>query len=276
MTDAPQFTTITYETRDHIAEIGLNRPEVLNAINSTMLTELNLALDLAEADPEVNVILLSGHGRAFSAGFDLKESAARGTVTLAQWRQFLQVDFDLIMRFWDCPKPTVAAVQGHCLGGGFEMAMACDLTVASETALLGEPEVKFGSGVVALLLPWLTGPKMAKEIVLTGQDKLTSQRAYEIGLLNRVVPQAELIQTARTLAGAMSGAAGASVRMSKQAINRSYEMMGMRNALRQALELDIYIEANGGPEREAFNRIRREEGLKAAIAWRERRPGQTG
>lgn len=276
MTDAPQFTTITYETRDHIAEIGLNRPEVLNAINSTMLTELNLALDLAEADPEVNVILLSGHGRAFSAGFDLKESAARGTVTLAQWRQFLQVDFDLIMRFWDCPKPTVAAVQGHCLGGGFEMAMACDLTVASETALLGEPEVKFGSGVVALLLPWLTGPKMAKEIVLTGQDKLTSQRAYEIGLLNRVVPQAELIQTARTLAGAMSGAAGASVRMSKQAINRSYEMMGMRNALRQALELDIYIEANGGPEREAFNRIRREEGLKAAIAWRERRSGQTG
>lgn len=276
MTDAPQFTTITYETRDHIAEIGLNRPEVLNAINSTMLTELNLALDLAEADPEVNVILLSGHGRAFSAGFDLKESAARGTVTLAQWRQFLQVDFDLIMRFWDCPKPTVAAVQGHCLGGGFEMAMACDLTVASETALLGEPEVKFGSGVVALLLPWLTGPKMAKEIVLTGQDKLTSQRAYEIGLLNRVVPQAELIQTAGTLAGAMSGAAGASVRMSKQAINRSYEMMGMRNALRQALELDIYIEANGGPEREAFNRIRREEGLKAAIAWRERRSGQTG
>lgn len=276
MTDAPQFTTITYETRDHIAEIGLNRPEVLNAINSTMLTELNLALDVAEADPEVNVILLSGHGRAFSAGFDLKESAARGTVTLAQWRQFLQVDFDLIMRFWDCPKPTVAAVQGHCLGGGFEMAMACDLTVASETALLGEPEVKFGSGVVALLLPWLTGPKMAKEIVLTGQDKLTSQRAYEIGLLNRVVPQAELIQTARTLAGAMSGAAGASVRMSKQAINRSYEMMGMRNALRQALELDIYIEANGGPEREAFNRIRREEGLKAAIAWRERRSGQTG
>lgn len=275
MTDATKFDAITYEVRDHIAEISLNRPEVLNAINSTMLAELNLALDLAEANPEVNVILLSGRGRAFSAGFDLKESAARGDVTLAQWRQFLQVDFDLIMRFWDCPKPTIASVHGHCLGGGFELAMACDLTVASDTAMLGEPEVKFGSGVVALLLPWLTGPKMAKEIVLTGLDKLTSQRAYEIGLLNRVVAQAELEDTARNLAGAMSSAAGASVRMSKQAINRSYEVMGMRTALRQALELDIYIEANGGPEREAFNRIRREEGLKAAIAWRERRSAQT-
>ncbi|KJS42977.1 MAG: enoyl-CoA hydratase [Roseovarius sp. BRH_c41] len=275
MIDAPAFTAITYETCNRIAEISLNRPEVLNAINGTMLTELDRALDLAEADPEVNVILLSGHGRAFSAGFDLKESAARGEVTLAQWRQFLQVDFDLIMRFWDCPKPTVASVHGHCLGGGFELAMACDLTVASDTAMLGEPEVKFGSGVVALLLPWLTGPKMAKEIVLTGLDKLTSQRAYEIGLLNRVVPHAELEEAALSLASAISSAAGASVRMSKQAINRSYEVMGMRAALRQALELDIYIEANGGPEREAFNRIRREEGLKAAIAWREKRSART-
>lgn len=271
MTETPKFDTILYGVEDCIAEISLNRPEVLNAINTRMLEELDDALDLAEADPGVNVIILSGQGRSFSAGFDLKESAARGSVTMDQWRQFLQADFDLIMRFWDSPKPTVAAVQGHCVGGGFKLAMACDLTVATESALFGEPEVKFGSGVVALLLPWLVGPKMAKEMLLTGQDKLSAARALEIGLLNRVSPDEDMPTTARELARAMSTAAGASVRMTKLAINRSYDSMGMRQALRQALELDIYIEANGGPEREEFNRIRKQDGLNAALAWRERR-----
>ncbi|MEQ8895941.1 MAG: enoyl-CoA hydratase-related protein [Roseovarius sp.] len=271
MTATHAFDTILYSVDGSIAEISLNRPEVLNAINSRMLEELDHALDLAESDSEVNVIILSAQGRSFSAGFDLKESAARGTVTMDQWRQFLQTDFDLIMRFWDSPKPTVAAVQGHCVGGGFELAMACDLTVATESALFGEPEVKFGSGVVAMLLPWLTGPKLAKEMLLTGQDKMTSARALEVGLLNRVTLEEDMPATARELARAMSTAAGSSVRMTKAAINRSYDAMGMRQALRQALELDIYIESNGGPEREEFNRIRKQDGLNAALAWRESR-----
>lgn len=273
MTETTAFTTINFKIKDAIAEISLNRPDVLNAINNSMLTELNAAMDIAEADPSVRAILIHGNGRAFSAGFDLKESALRGHTTIQQWRDILTADFEVIMRFWDSPKPTVAAVHGHCVGGGFEVAMACDVTLAAESARLGEPEVKFGSGIVALLLPWLTGPKQAKELLLSGEDKLTAARAHEIGLLNRVVDDGELLDAARRMASSLSEGAAASVRFTKLAINRSYDLMGMRAALMQALELDIYIESSGGPEREEFNRIRRESGLKAAIDWREGRHG---
>src|SRR6202034_4603675 len=104
-----------------------------------------------------------------------------------QTRQVLQADFDLIMRFWHSPKPTLAAVHGYALGGGFELAMACDMTIAAEYAVFGEPEPKFGSGIVALLLPWITGPKQAKEMLLFGNDRVSAQKACQMGLVNRVV-----------------------------------------------------------------------------------------
>src|SRR6185312_12500510 len=97
-----------------------------------------------------------------SAGFDLKSSAARGPLTIAQWRKVLEDDLDLVLRFWDSPKPTIAAIHGYCIGGAFEIALACDISIAAESSLLGEPEVRFGSGIVAMLLPWITGPKQAK------------------------------------------------------------------------------------------------------------------
>lgn len=273
MSDGARFATLRYAAADGVAEIRLNRPEVLNAIDAAMVRELGLALDLAEADDTVAAIVLSGEGRAFSAGFDLKESAARGETSPQQWRAILEADFALIMRFWDSPKPTIAAVHGHCIGGGFELAVACDITVAAETAVMGEPEVRFGSGIVALLLPWITGPKQAKEILLTGQDRIGAAEALRMGLVNRVVAPADLRAAAFAIAGEIRSGARDSVRLTKLAINRSYELMGMRAALAQALELDILIETSGGPERTEFNRIRREQGLRAAIAWRDaRRP----
>ena len=154
------FETIEYEVRGAIAVLALNRPEKLNAITDALIDELNHALDLAEADEAVRVVVLHGNGRAFSAGFDLEGGTAAGD--LAFKRALLQKDFDIIMRFWDCPKPTIAAVHRYCLGGALEMALACDLTVASTGCRLGEPEPKFGSGSVALLLPWITGPKQTQ------------------------------------------------------------------------------------------------------------------
>lgn len=271
MTEDNGFTTLALTVGDGIAELRLNRPQVLNAIDSVMVAELNRALDRLEADDAVRVIVVSGEGRAFSAGFDLKESAARGHTTPAQWRDILESDFDVIMRFWESPKPTIAAVHGACIGGAFELALACDITLAAEGSIMGEPEVRFGSGIVALLLPWITGPKQAKELLLAGIDRLDPERALAMGLVNRVVPAAELQAEARRLAEAIVAGAADSVRLTKAAINRSYEAMGMRQALLQALEIDISIESAGGPEREEFNRIRREKGLKAAIAWRDKR-----
>lgn len=271
MTDGPTFSTLIYETADGVADIRLNRPEVLNAINGAMVTELGTALDRAEADDTVAAIVLSGEGRAFSAGFDLKESAARGETSPRQWREILEADFDLIMRFWDSPKPTIAAVHGHCVGGGFELAVACDITVAADDAVMGEPEVRFGSGIVALLLPWITGPKQAKEILLAGQDRIGAERALAMGLVNHVVLAGEHRAKAIEIAQEIRAGARDSVRLTKLAINRSYDLMGMRAALTQALELDIFIETSGGPERAEFNRIRKEQGLRAAIAWRDGR-----
>ena len=141
---------------------------------------------------------------------------------------------------------------------------------------MGEPEVRFGSGIVALLLPWVTGPKQAKELLLAGIDRLDPARALGFGLVNRVVAPEVLQEEAFALARAIASGGADAVRLTKVAINRSYEMMGMRQALLQSLEIDIAIESAGGPERTEFNRIRREGGLKAAIAWRESRSVRSG
>jgi enoyl-CoA hydratase len=141
--------------------------------------------------------------------------------------------------------------------------------VAAESTRFGAPEVRFGSGAVALLLPWIAGPKAAKELLLTGEDKLSAARALSLGIVNYVVADGEQLAKAKAVAADMAAASPAAVRLTKRAINRTYEAMGMRAALAAALETDIFIEVAGGPERAEFNRIRREQGLKAALAWRD-------
>jgi enoyl-CoA hydratase len=264
--------TISLAHRERVAILTFERPAVLNAFDSILVEETLAAVRSLGADPGTRAIVVRGAGRSFSAGFDLKEGAATaGSRGIAAWRRMLEADLDFIMAFWDCPKPTIAAVHGYCLGGAFEVALACDVTVAAESAKLGAPEVKFGSGAVALLLPWIAGPKAAKELLLTGQDRLDAQRARELGIVNHVVPDGTELDRALELAAAMAAAAPEAVRVTKLAINRSFEAMGLRNALATALELDIYLESAGGPERAEFDRIRREQGLAAALAWRDAR-----
>lgn len=262
------FESISYETEGPLAWLTLNRPEKLNAINSVMVAELNAALDLAEQDNEIRVIMLKGEGRAFSAGFDLEmNSDVNDTEAL---RQELKADFDIIMRFWDCHKPTIAAVHGYCLGSGMEMALACDVTLAATGCLFGAPEVKFGSGIVALILPWLCGPKRAKELLLTGNDRVSSEQAEAWGLVNHVVPTEELIGNARKMAYEIARNDSLAVRLTKQAINTSYEIPRMREALEHALELDVVVESTETEESRQFNEILENEGAKAAIVWRDR------
>ena len=145
-----------------ISLVTLNRPDKLNAINKEMIAQLGSALDAAEADASVRAIVLAGAGRAFSAGFDLDMEVGDDKPDPEAVRCALQNDFQIIMRFWDCPKVTLAAAHGYCLGSAMELALACDITLASEDCRFGAPEVRFGSGIVALLLPWLAGPKQAQ------------------------------------------------------------------------------------------------------------------
>jgi enoyl-CoA hydratase len=263
------FGVIEYQTDGVLAMLSLNRPEKLNAINQQMVGELNQALDMAESDNAISAIVLDGRGRAFSAGFDL--DTVDDDESADALRKELQRDFDIIMRFWESPKITVAAVHGHCLGSAMEMAVACDITVAADDSRFGAPEVKFGSGIVALLLPWFIGPKRSKELLLTGNDTVTAEQAHDYGLVNHVVPKADLLKAAQDIAMRISKNDQLAVRSTKQAINRSYNVAGMRDALLQALEIDIMVEATETDESREFNRILREAGAKAAIAWRDAR-----
>lgn len=234
---------IEYTADGAIARIRLNRPKKLNAINGEMLDGLAAALDRAEGDEHIRVVLLSGEGRAFSAGFDLDIGTPAAGVTLDEHtRRELRRDFDLIMRFWDCPKATIAAVHGYCLGSSMEITAVCDITIASDDCLFGAPEVRFGSGIVCLILPWVIGLKQAKELLLTGDDKVDALRAASMGLVNKVVPLDRLMAEAEAMAQRIATNDDLAVRLTKRAIHRSVEISGFRDALDQALKLDLEIE----------------------------------
>ena len=264
-----KFETIKYATQGPLAWLTLNRPDKLNAISATMVAELNQALDKAERDDAVRVIMLKGEGRAFSAGFDLETDS--DVNDMEALRRELKANFDIIMRFWDCHKPTIAAVHGYCLGSAMEMAVACDVTLAAEGCRFGAPEVKFGSGIVALILPWVIGLKQAKELLLTGDDRVTTERALALGLINKVVPEGSHLDEALAVARTIAANDRIAVVATKEAINRGADVMGMRQGLLQGLELGVYAEAAETPESKEFNEIVEKEGPKAALAWQEAR-----
>ncbi|ACL55836.1 enoyl-CoA hydratase/isomerase family protein [Methylobacterium nodulans] len=269
------YDTLLYETFDGVGRITLNRPGRTNAISATMLSELDALMDAIERDDAVRAVIVRGAGEAFSSGFDLKDQMELKPSGVAQWRDILRKDFDVPMRFWHCPKPTIAAVRGPCLAGACELALACDMTIAAQDAFFGEPELKFGAGIVVMILPWIVGPKVAKEIILTGQDRISAARAYEIGMINRVVPPEELDAAALRLARHVAAIDPVLVKETKRALNRSIEIRGMLEGLEAALDIDLLIEGQGSPDKKAFFEVARAQGLKAALAWRDARfPGE--
>ena len=265
------YESIRVEREGRVAHLQLHRPERINALGKAMLLEINHALDALDGDAEVRAIVLSGAGRGFSSGFDLKEQMARRPEGAAAWREILELDFSTTMRFWDSPKPTIAAIHGPCMAGAFEMALACDLSVCSRDAVFGEPELKFGAGIVTLLLPWMVGPKAAKDILLTGDDSVGAERALQLGIVSRVVPDGEHLSTALRIARQIAVIDPDLVRDTKKALNRTYEIQGMRSALVAALDIDHAIESHGSPDKRQFMDLAREQGLKAALAWRDAR-----
>lgn len=263
------MTSVLYKKRGAVGHIELNRPDKLNAINSEMLESLAALLDEAGSDEEIRAVVLSGAGRAFSAGFDLNMgSTADGEARSVSLSRELQHEFDAILRFHDFPKPIIAAVHGYCLGSSMEMTALCDITLAAEGCRFGAPEVRFGSGMVCLILPWIIGQKNAREMLLVGNDNVSAGRAESIGLVNRVVAADELMQAAFAMATEISLNDPVSVQLTKKALNRSLDIAGLKKALREALEIDIEIESTETPESREFNRVLEADGPKAALAWR--------
>ena len=270
------FETIEISQQGPIALLGLNRPDKLNAINAIMIKEINLALDQFESSDSVQAIVVHGTGRAFCSGFDLQAGVAANRITEADWRAAIDADLELIMRFWHCPKPTIAAVHGYVLAGGFEIALACDLSVCDSSSFFGEPELRFGSSIVALLLPWYVNPKRAKKMLLTGQDRMSADEALQHGIVNEVVAEGEVLAAGIALARCVALMDPDSVKMTKQAINQTYEIMGLGKALRMGADTSVKIETLETELRKRFNQILRDEGMKAALAWREARLDKDG
>jgi len=179
----------------------------------------------------------------------------------------LKRDFDNVIRFWNLSKPTIAAVKGPALAGGCELAMPCDITLAGESATFGEPEVRFGAGIVVMLLPWIVGAKKAKEIAFLGKDSLSAQEAFEIGMVNQVVPDDQVLETALAMARAIAVVDPMVIRRTKQQINETMEIAGMSRALRRSLEIDLELEAEGSPDKRAFLDVVRSGGLKMSVGF---------
>ena len=265
------FHTIELQFDGAVAVLTLNRPQRLNAINKQMLEEIQQALDKVENDDKARVLVVKGAGGNFSSGFDLKEQMEARPTGHAQWKVVLDRDFNAAIRFWSLKKPTIAAVNGFCLAGACELAMCCDITIAADDATFGEPELKFGAGIVVMMLPWLVGPKRAKEIILAGMDKVSAREAHAMGLVNRLVKPADVEKEAMALARHIAVVDPGLVQQTKRAINRQFEIMGLTEALHEALDIDLAIEGEGSIDKKQFMDIARKDGLRAAIAWRDAR-----
>lgn len=214
------FENILTSVEEHVATIRIHRPKVLNALNRQTMDEIVAALQAFDADETVRVVILTGDERAFAAGADINEFAGATPVQMLHGYRFDQ--WERIRRF---PKPIVAAVGGFCLGGGNELAMLCDIIVASETARFGQPEINLGIMPGAggtQRLPRAVGKHRAMELILTGRH-LTAQQAYEWGLVNRVVPSEMVLDEARAIAREIASKAPVAVRLAKEAILKSLD-----------------------------------------------------
>jgi enoyl-CoA hydratase len=217
------YETLTYDVTDRIATITVNRPDKLNALNARVILELGLAVDAARASDDVGAILLTGAGRAFIAGADISELEQHNAMAM---KQVSQAGSDVFKRFETSPKPTVAAVNGFCLGGGCEIAMACHMRIASEAAKFGQPETKLGllpgyGGTQRL--PRLVGKGRALQLLMTSEI-IDAQEAYRIGLANKVVPAEQLIETTRAMLKTIMANGPLAVAACIEAVNAGYDL----------------------------------------------------
>ena len=254
------FETISYEKKDGLAFVTLNRPELLNRYNIQMRDELYQVLTAVRDDPEVMVAILKGAGeRAFSVGADLTEFGTAPSPVIARQVRW---ERDVWGLFLSLKQPWIAAVHGYCLGSGVEMACCCDIRIASEDAVFGLPEMALGMVPAAggtQTLPRTIGRGKALELLLTS-DRIDANEAYRVGLVNLVVPRDELYPTAEAMAERIMSCAPIAVRYAKEAINRGLDL-----SLEDGLALESKLAALVAKTEDAS------EGIKALVDKRPQR-----
>lgn len=269
MSNMKEYQTILYEVANNIATISLNRPKKLNAVTEQMTVDVWEALDQAEKDSNVRVVILTGAGGNFSAGGDLKESMdlpspigdEPSEVYRAQLETFLRVG----LKLWDLKKPVIAAVDGYAYGVAADWVFSADLAIASDKAIIGEPEIRFGAAPATLMMPWIVGLRKAKELLYTG-DSVDAEEGYRLGIYNRVVPQEKLMEEAIKMAEKMVNIPTSALKITKMTINKTYEMMNLKQSLDYNVEtaISMFFLSQEQEFAEA-GRVIREEGLSAFL-----------
>jgi enoyl-CoA hydratase len=253
---------ILYEVQDGIARIWHNRPEARNAESQGLLQDLDDALQAATADDAVRVIVIGGKGEHFSAGHDLKEAAAKRSHFTVEERWAFEERYYLgyAMNIRDCPKPTIAQVNGACIAGGFMVANMCDLVVAADDAFFSDPVCHtLGAAAVEVLVhPWVLGARKAKELLFTG-GRITAQEGLAMGMVNKVVPREALEAETMRMAARIAQCEPFALRLVKRSINRGMDMQGFRSAVQAHFDTHELSHLSEGFQR------RRAEGLAKSI-----------
>lgn len=260
---------VEYREDGPVGVISLNNPDKLNAISLDMRADLERAINAFEGSEKVRVGILRGNGRAFCSGYDMSRKA-KGTYRAAgassPWtdRQRLRGYAEMYLRLWDCPKPIIAQVHGHCFAGGVQLPMCCDLVVVSEDCRIGWPKLPTGGGWIGPMFALFAGPHRAKQMSFIAGSEITGTVAVEWGYANFAVPADELEETVRGLAHKMAKTSPSVLQLKKAAINRVWDRVGFREAVLAGVEWDVLTHKD--PSTDVLRKWVREDGMKGAIA----------
>lgn len=262
------YEDLVVEVKDRVGWISINRPHKMNSLRYTTFQELDRALSALEADPDVRVVALTGAGdRAFSAGIDIEADGL--FPTSEAWDNHTRYNSTVLQKIWYLDKPVITAVNGYALAAGCNLALISDLTVAADTARFGEPEIRHGALSPVLLLPWLMHMKPMHELYYTG-DTISAARAQELGLVNRVVPLAELHAETQRIARRIANAPTYALTLLKRSLRMTYDIMGFKGAQGAHRYVDTFLlDSHGIAERESLLKILERDGVKAFLQARD-------
>jgi enoyl-CoA hydratase/carnithine racemase len=271
---AVAYEVLLYEVAERVATVTLNRPERMNSLSVALWDELEDALRTADRDGEVRAVILAGRGRAFSAGADMSRGVGPNALVrdVYDWYEMELEGQRRHHLFRDMSKPIVAAVQGHCLAWGLELACMCDFIIASDQARFGNPGVRHGA-TIGTILPWLVGWQNARYLLYSG-DTIDAQEAFRVGLAFRVVPHDQLTAEVERFARRLAMVPPIALRLNKRQLDGVMDMAGMRNglaygALAAAIGHTLQDRAET-PDGRSLSEIRRNEGMEAFLKERDR------
>ncbi len=260
-----EFEKLLYTVEDHVASIRLNTPDKLNALSLKSWRELAAAFRQAQADDEVYSILLSGEGKAFCSGFDMDDSLdMKDDSPWSQWKM-VQEERDYARAIWEVNKPVIAAVQGYCLGSGFELSLLADLVIAADDAKFGETELRFSTMPMPGLL-WLIGVRKAKEFLMLA-DRMSAEESYRVGLVNRVVARDELEAESRRIALRLAKLPTETMQIAKRMMNKAIDGQGYMQFNDWSFDLLHVTKAMPTKVGQEFEQISKEKGMREALRW---------